>query len=117
LDIPSVQLLGIPSNARLFPYIWALVRQLRRGVQTCCIFYSQLVSIPPPFFFFFFFFLTFTDLSQHRIYWLHSTSDKDEAMAFLDREQSVHISIFNNVLIMTLYSIISTQSPMVSDHK
>ena len=45
LDIPSVQLRGVPSDARLLPYIWAPVLQLRCCVQTCCIFYSQLVSI------------------------------------------------------------------------
>ena len=45
LDIPSVQLLGIPSDARIFPYVWTPVLQLRHLVQTCCIFYSQFVSI------------------------------------------------------------------------
>ena len=48
LDIPSVQLPGISSDARIFPYIWTPVLQLRHFVQTCCIFYSQFVSILSP---------------------------------------------------------------------
>lgn len=48
LDIPSVQLRGIPSDARIFPYIWTPMLQLWHFVQTCCIFYSQFVSIISP---------------------------------------------------------------------